>query len=94
LYTARQHQINDNYPPGLPAMDHPHNETLYWGVEGGIIPLVGLLLTAILTFTRVAQAKKGTRLALLALFVPILLHSQLEYPFYHSAIHWVTLIIL
>ncbi|CAM4266783.1 PglL family O-oligosaccharyltransferase [Vibrio agarivorans] len=94
LYTARQHQINGNYPPGLPAMDHPHNETLYWGVEGGIIPLLGLILTAVLTFTRVAQAKKGTRLALLALFVPILLHSQLEYPFYHSAIHWVTLIIL
>ncbi|MEZ9706601.1 Wzy polymerase domain-containing protein, partial [Vibrio breoganii] len=34
------------------------------------------------------------RLALLALFIPILLHSQLEYPFYHSAIHWITFIIL
>ncbi|MDR9826443.1 PglL family O-oligosaccharyltransferase [Vibrio sp. FNV 38] len=94
LYTARQHQINNDYKPGLPAMDHPHNETLYWGAEGGLVPLLGLLLAAILTFTRMAQAKKGTRLALLALFVPILLHSQLEYPFYHSAIHWITLVIL
>lgn len=94
LYTARQHQINNNYPPGLPAMDHPHNETLFWGVEGGIVPLLGLIVAAVLTLTRMVQAKKGTRLALLALFVPILLHSQLEYPFYHSAIHWITLIIL
>ncbi|MGL6258556.1 PglL family O-oligosaccharyltransferase [Vibrio sp. WXL103] len=94
LYTARQHQINHKYQPGLPAMDHPHNEILLWGIEGGIVPLLGLLLVALLTVARIRQAKPGTRLALLALFVPILLHSQLEYPFYHSAIHWLVLIIL
>lgn len=94
LYTARQHQINHKYQPGLPAMDHPHNEILLWGIEGGIVPLFGLLLVALLTVARIRQAKPGTRLALLALFVPLLLHSQLEYPFYHSAIHWIVLIIL
>ena len=94
LYTARQHQLNSNYHPGLPAMDHPHNEFLFWGVEGGIVPIIGILIAAVLVLSRISSSAKGTRLALLALFIPILLHSQLEYPFYHSAIHWITFIIL
>ena len=94
LYTARQHQLNPNYHPGLPALDHPHNEFLFWGVEGGIVPIIGILIAAVLALSRISSSAKGTRLALLALFIPILLHSQLEYPFYHSAIHWITFIIL
>ncbi|MEZ9231147.1 PglL family O-oligosaccharyltransferase [Vibrio amylolyticus] len=94
LYTARQHQLNSNYKPGLPSMDHPHNELLFWGVEGGLIPIIGILLAAGLVLARIYYAKKGTRLAMFALFVPIVLHSQLEYPFYHSAIHWITFILL
>lgn len=94
LYTARQHLLNEQYPPALPAMDHPHNELLYWGVEGGLLPLLGILLAAILVLNRIYSAKKGTRLALFALFVPLVLHSQLEYPFYHSAVHWLIFIIL
>ncbi|MES7110146.1 Wzy polymerase domain-containing protein, partial [Cutibacterium acnes] len=31
---------------------------------------------------------------MLALLVPIVVHSQLEYPFYHSAIHWISFIVL
>ena len=94
LYTARQHQLNSNYHPGLPAMDHPHNELLFWGVEGGIVPIIGILLAAALVAGRITTATKGTQLALFALFIPIVLHSQLEYPFYHSAIHWITFIVL
>tara|TARA_Y100001956_G_scaffold82830_1_gene105996 strand:- start:3546 stop:5330 length:1785 start_codon:yes stop_codon:yes gene_type:complete len=94
VYTARQHQLNVSYPAGLPAMDHPHNELLYWGVEGGLVPVIAIILAAFLVLTRIYHGKKGTRLALFALFVPIVLHSQLEYPFYHSAIHWITFITL
>ncbi|MCG3745060.1 ligase [Vibrio cincinnatiensis] len=94
LYTARQHQLNPNYPAGLAAMDHPHNELLFWGVEGGLLPLVGIVLAAGFVLIRLRSAKKGTRRAMLALLVPITLHSQLEYPFYHSAIHWISFIIL
>lgn len=94
VYTARQHQLNADYKPGLESMDHPHNELLYWGVEGGLLPLLGILIAAILILYRIYQTKKGTRLALFALFIPIVLHTQLEYPFYHSAIHWITFIIL
>ncbi|USD42506.1 PglL family O-oligosaccharyltransferase [Vibrio sp. SCSIO 43135] len=94
LYTARQHQLNSDYKPALPAMDHPHNELLFWAVEGGLIPVLGILLAAGLVLARIYYAKKGTRLAMFSLFVPIVLHSQLEYPFYHSAIHWLIFIIL
>ncbi|MGD8173069.1 PglL family O-oligosaccharyltransferase [Vibrio sp. TRT 21S02] len=94
LYTARQHQLNPDYKAGLPSMDHPHNELLYWAVEGGLLPVLGILLAAGLVLARLYQAKKGTRLAMFALFVPIVLHSQLEYPFYHSAVHWLVFIIL
>lgn len=94
VYTARQHQLNSDYHPGLPSMDHPHNEVLYWAVEGGIVPLLGLLLAALVVLRRVLKAQTGSRLALVALFFPILLHTQLEYPFYHSAAHWLIFIIL
>ncbi|MCG9753180.1 PglL family O-oligosaccharyltransferase [Vibrio brasiliensis] len=94
VYTARQHQLNGNYKPGLASMDHPHNELLYWGVEGGLLPLLAIVLAAVFVLARLSRAKKGTRLAMFGLFVPIVLHSQLEYPFYHSAIHWITFVIL
>jgi len=94
IYTARQHQLNPSYHVGLPALDHPHNELLYWGVEGGLLPVLGIILAALFVLLRMYQAKKGTRLAMLGLFVPIILHSQLEYPFYHSFVHWITFIIL
>ncbi len=94
LYTARQHVLNENYPAGLPSMDHPHNELLFWGVEGGLLPILGIFLAMGFVLYRIYQAKRGTRLALLALFIPIVLHSQLEYPFYHSLVHWIIFVIL
>ncbi|MGF1740681.1 PglL family O-oligosaccharyltransferase [Vibrio profundum] len=94
LYTARQHQLNPSYHVGLPSLSHPHNELLYWAVEGGVVPVLGILLAAALVLRQLYLAKKGTRLALLALFLPIVLHSQLEYPFYHSAIHWIIFVML
>ncbi|MCU6317035.1 PglL family O-oligosaccharyltransferase [Klebsiella aerogenes] len=74
--------------PGLEMMDHPHNELLYQYAEGGAIALAGALLWCglyirlWLMVTSVIQAG-----ALIALF-PILLHTQVEYPFYYSAPHW------
>lgn len=58
-------------------MDHPHNELLYWGVEGGLLPVMGILLAACFCALRIYAAKRGTRMAMLALFVPITLHAQL-----------------
>lgn len=94
LYTARQHQLNSSYHVGLPALDHPHNELMMWGVEGGAVPVIAIIMTALFVLYKIFTARAGTRLALLGLLTPLVVHSQLEYPFYHSAIHWITFIVL
>ncbi|WP_434358249.1 Wzy polymerase domain-containing protein [Parasalinivibrio latis] len=92
--TAKQYHAGLTDKPPLASMDHPHNELLYWAVEGGIVPLAGLLLAATVVLLNVMEARSGTKLALVALFLPITLHSQLEYPFYHSLVHWLVFILL
>ncbi len=94
LYTARQHQLNNNYPSGISQVEHPMNEILYWGIEGGLIPVIGILLAAITVLLRILSVRKGTRLAIFSLFIPIVLHSQIHTPFYHSVTHWLIFIIL
>ncbi|MGR6841281.1 PglL family O-oligosaccharyltransferase [Aliivibrio wodanis] len=94
LYTAKQHQLSTTYRPGLPSMEHPHNEVLYWGVEGGVVAILGLLIAAGGVLLKIRKSKLDTQFALLALIAPIFIHSQLEYPFYHSMVHWFTFIIL
>ena len=79
---------------GLHALTHPHNETLLWGVEGGAVALFGLILlaTGYLLTLKALTWRKG--LSYLALTAPILIHTQTEYPLYHSGLHWMTLIVL
>ncbi len=75
-------------------LDHPHNEFLYWAVEGGIAPMLGMLLMGAALLWRASRAgwRKGT--ALLALMTPILLHTQTEYPLYHAIALWWALLML
>ncbi|WP_413285728.1 Wzy polymerase domain-containing protein [Vibrio sp. MA40-2] len=94
LYTARQHQLNPNYPPGYTSVKHPQNESLYWGIEGGVVPIIGLIFAALMVLFKIYSARKGTRLAIFSLFIPIIIHSQTGMPFYSSAAHWLVLIIL
>ncbi|ENZ7484591.1 Wzy polymerase domain-containing protein [Klebsiella aerogenes] len=74
--------------PGLEMMDHPHNELLYQYVEGGVVALAGTSLWGVFyvrlwqRVTSVIQA--GALIALL----PILVHTQVEYPLYYSVPHW------
>jgi O-antigen polymerase len=82
----------------LPAeaahLTHPHNDLLFWAVEGGIVPIIALLILVI-AFLRLLRAFNLLHaLALLALVVPIAVHTQTEYPLYHSALHWLVLIVL
>lgn len=80
--------------PGLPETFHPHNEFLLWWAEGGIVPVVGLLLAAWAVWSLVIRFPLPERLALIGLFFPIVLHSQVEFPFYASVLHFVIFIIL
>ena len=68
-------------------VSHPHNEFVLWIVESGLIGLIGLLsllLGIVLAFRSMEKRQISTYLALL---LPIALHSQVELPYYTSAIH-------
>jgi O-antigen polymerase len=69
-------------------IDHPHNETLFWMVEGGIAPLIGFLIIAGGFLIMIWRAKSPEAWATAGLILPILIHTQLELPFYISLIHW------
>lgn len=73
---------------GLLNLQHPHNEILYWAVEGGLLPVAGMLLVAFGLLQLLARNSWPTSLAWLALATPIGIHTQTEMPFYTSALHW------
>ena len=73
---------------------HPHNEILLWLSEGGIAPLVGLLIFAGAYLIMVFRVHWNEALPSLALVMPILLHTQFEYPFDLSLAHWITFLLL
>ncbi len=95
--------LHDFYAPELitPGMrlmeenlDHPHNEVLFWLHEGGIIAVIGLVFFATGYLRSVLKcARWEKRLSLLALILPLLFHSMVEYPFYHSVAHFFLFIV-
>lgn len=81
--------------PGSPEnLDHPHNEFLYWGIEGGIIALSGIFLLMFGFLKALFKQPLLYVLAIVGLLLPILLHTQTEYPFYHATVHWVVFLVL
>jgi len=75
-------------------LSHPHNEVLFWVVEGGIVALIAFIFFTIGYITTWLKIPIREGLMLLALIFPILLHSQLEFPFYSSVSHWLVFIIM
>lgn len=75
-------------------LDHPHNEFLYWAVEGGLAPMLGMVVMACTLIWRLLRVRWTNSMALLALVTPILLHTQTEYPFYHAIVLWWLLLAL
>lgn len=78
-------------------LDHPHNELLFWVVEGGLIALLAMLFAAwkiIQLLLAVGKKNTAEACAALALIWPILLHTQTEYPFYHSIVLWLVFVFL
>lgn len=75
------------------SVAHPHNEFLYTWAEGGVVALAGLFLMAAALIRRL-WSHGGMGLAGLALFLPLAVHSSLEYPLYLSASHCMVLVML
>lgn len=75
-------------------VSHPHNEVIFWLVEGGILSALGLLgvtVAVLLFLSRLPVSKKYRYFAFL---IPITLHTQVELPFYISALHWFLFLML
>ncbi len=75
-------------------LDHPHNEFLYWAVEGGIAPMVGMVIMGGALLWRLASVRWVHAMGQLALVTPIFLHTQTEYPLYHAIVLWWLLLTL
>lgn len=87
-------QVDPNIGMVIYNLDHPHNEFLYWAVEGGIAPMVGMVIMGGALLWRLASVRWVNAMGLLALVTPILLHTQTEYPLYHAIVLWWLLLTL
>lgn len=104
FYASFLHTLHQYYP----ALDesyhlqHPHNEILFWSVEGGLPALAGIA-TGILGFlysfcSSLRPAIPGFWQRLCnsdwLLPLPILMHMMVELPLYQSAAHGIMLLVL
>lgn len=90
--------------PEAGVVNHPHNEVLLWSVEGGVIAFIGLSLMAYVGVSMLWRAwrparplsKHQTNLnrGLVCALLPILLHTQTEFPFDLSSAHWAIFLVL
>jgi O-antigen polymerase len=77
-----------------PRYSHPHNELLFWLVEGGLVALAGILICAGAVVWRLVRLGSERGLLLAGMLLPIVLHTQVELPFYISSPHWFLLLFL
>ncbi|MFK8256350.1 O-antigen ligase family protein [Erwinia sp. AnSW2-5] len=107
-YDFQHFRLNQSPPVSIVEIArHPHNEILFWVVEGGLITLVGVILILYGLWTLVRQAIRRDRLALASdgrlagvptalciIALPMAIHTQLEFPFYLSTLHFVVFLLL
>ncbi|WP_198245183.1 PglL family O-oligosaccharyltransferase [methane-oxidizing endosymbiont of Gigantopelta aegis] len=67
---------------------HPHNEILFWFIEGGLVAVAGLMVILIVVCKALYQCGFSRGGAYMAMLFPITLHTQVELPFYISSVHW------
>lgn len=80
--------------PGAEIMEHPHNEFLYQYTEGGIVALAGALLWGGIYVWLWRKARNVLQAGAIILSLPLLLHTQVEFPLYYSVPHWLALLTL
>lgn len=73
---------------------HPHNELLLWGIEGGSLAILAILAVALVVLSNLFKLGWQRGAALFALLLPIILHTQVELPFYRSVYHWLLVVFL
>lgn len=81
--------------PAAPAefnLGHPHNEPLYWMVEMGALPALGFIL--LIVGWVVGVRARTLDAGVLLVGAPLILQSLLELPFYHSASHYLSFLVI
>ncbi|HDR2350759.1 TPA: O-antigen ligase C-terminal domain-containing protein [Enterobacter asburiae] len=80
--------------PSREMMQHPHNETLFIWAEGGALALAGGLCLLWGWIILCLRRKSLWQWAALLSTLPILLHTQVEFPLYYSVAHYFAILIL
>ncbi|WP_319783740.1 PglL family O-oligosaccharyltransferase [Oceanisphaera sp. IT1-181] len=91
---ATWRELTPGAEPLFTEMGHPHNEFLLWAIEGGILPLLGLVVMSGLVLQLLYRLPIAQSLAWVGVLTPIFIHSQTEFPFYHSQPHWLMVLVL
>lgn len=91
---ASWRELTPGAQPLFTEMGHPHNEFLLWAIEGGILPLLGLVLMTGLVLQLLYRLPLAQTLAWVGVLTPIFIHSQTEFPFYHSQPHWLMMLVI
>jgi len=73
---------------GSQRYSHPHNEFLYWMIEGGASAIIGILISLIATCLALVKLGYKRCCGYFALLFPISFHTQVELPFYLSSALW------
>lgn len=80
--------------PSKEIMGHPHNEALYLWFEGGVTALLGGLCCVAGWLCLARKRYSQWQVVALVMTLPILLHTQVEYPLYFSVPHFMALLLL
>jgi O-antigen polymerase len=80
-----EYELIDDY------VTHPHNELLFWQIEGGALASVGILISFFSIFVLVWRSQARYVIPLL---FPFAFHNQVELPFHISATAWFACLLL
>lgn len=87
-------QEEGNSLRAAPRFSHPHNEFIFWLVEGGIVAIIGILAAAVCTLMQLVKSGWQRGWGYAALLLPLAFHTQVELPFYISNTPWFFLLFL
>ncbi|MBI4826435.1 MAG: O-antigen ligase C-terminal domain-containing protein [Nitrospirae bacterium] len=95
VFFRRQFTENMSSRPSLNTFTYyPHSETLFILIESGLAGGLGLIIISaafLMYIFRLGMERGGLYASLL---LPLTFHSQVEFPFYQSAVHWALFLFL